>query len=1299
MTSVGVTKRGRMRSAFAIVLIVAGVWIDPTHAAPIPACTLIVEDLARESTDQWQALGYKIIEIKELKSLHPAKIASLLNDSTFIVFRSPPRQELWFSIVNGHSSGNFRPLSFQAPSEKQTVPKSYACANMRGRLRLFANTRNAVSDTYGMFNGLPVHHSRGSLIIDLEISHFIHNGVSRFNRDRIQTQYANLLDQARIIRVNGGPNFFVTWAQIRSLVYDKDKSNIDYCPGSASMIQALQEKCTNCVGETYLMQAIFDDAGFLPPPNWEIGVQGFAGNPGHLRPILYNLKRERTYDLVTGRMGRFKGSILRGQATYEQLWRGHNALRMSDEMRAMSLRSYPYVWRNTDCLKLFAKGSARPTLQPSDWSTIPFCDVYTSDPQPEGRMDNQSKAQPGTFDEDDLIRAKTDANDSLDLWNRLTSAFGTLSFGGSGSYSGDDSNSIWNSLTGLLKGSDKSDESNVLIPDLQLDSVKQSLTTLAENLIPEEKKALLETIRAGEITPLASKLFSVLRYTNALGRADLMDNPDSDDTRTRLSRIQLPIYIKYVSGQVHSPSNTDIHLMGQVALNPTDPMNPAAYAYFSSCLSGHYHIPHCFITNNKALADEMTAMAGPQRLRKLQSLAKDDLNDLTKAIGDLIIQTHGDPVTILDRLHDDPDAAKLIRTYQSRLDIHSNIAKSVQHGSLNYNGNFIEDDSKYGPRTVAKVFSESLSIHTHIRSIVEDVTGLAIATTEKPLDTLRWLDKNVVGSGDEGADKTISLLETAVDRALELESTFGLKRYNLYSKLDKAWPYGNSVGDTKLTAVLLLRTLTHPNYFITVEPERSEVDPYRPSYPLSIHDPRVQEQEVREGPVMPMTSETYIEVELVCEGADPNETQSDHQQLKVNCQSGIPVRGQGGGHGGTDKIDETGVESGNADEGQIAKQTAGEYERFRDGATREENLGSDQSGETLLKRPLTREESRYPIQPGAVEIRHGSMKARKKAKIRNSIDPRPEVYLDPKTWAFFLKHTKVSNVLAESAVKILLHHVFRRKLSNVWKEFENLGFRIIDPADYDRNLVTLSSDQVGQLRRKMNQGDPYSNQEAVSLLWNLRGTNSNLYMGFDETPFMKAAVDEMMGRLKPGYLLLKREGVFSSKEISFKTLANSFALNTRLLPLGLTLPYLCQDQDHPERPSIVMGSERSSDRCFKEDELIKSQSDLKGVDVRSLIANLRGSDSTSLLYESDRGKSQIVALVLERGSFSRNRRSVYLPLRQGTTSDGFTFADFQLEMKKKGFVTQVREHDNYYRSIYKRPRNPSKQTLPDLYEY
>lgn len=336
-------------------------------SSEVPLCVLYVQDPKIENESSWRERGYRLVERRDLLSLPTREIGRLLDDTHFSLIRRSQKSEFWMSLSRGQVEEQWNPLIMQAPAVGQDVALGYGCSHLQERLDFFRETRRALINAMKLSVGRTSDQLRGEVILDLERSFFVHKGRYEYADTSAKERYRRILNEVRPLSAQ--TDFFQAWFEVRRRVYGPRGDVINYCGGVATMTEAMVKSCTNCVGETYLLMALFQDAGFRPPAGWELGVQFFND---HLRPVLYHPQNVKTFDLVSGAIGKVEAPVLGPEQIEIQLWLGQSALRPASEVKFMRSQTSRYLYRPANChLK-----STRREFQAAEWTQIENCGTF-----------------------------------------------------------------------------------------------------------------------------------------------------------------------------------------------------------------------------------------------------------------------------------------------------------------------------------------------------------------------------------------------------------------------------------------------------------------------------------------------------------------------------------------------------------------------------------------------------------------------------------------------------------------------------------------------------------------------------------------------------------------------------------------------------------------------------------------------------------------------------------------------------------------------------------------------------------
>lgn len=487
---------------------------DPPLALPSPKCTLYVNAGSEAQERQaWGPLGYTVVPRSALTQLVTAQQAMLLNNTSFILWRTDKTNQLRVSTTNGTYRYGWKPVLFNVPAAGQPLDARYSCATMTRRLPFFSDVRASLSDSLRLLAGQPTLKTRGEIILDLERSYLVRAGIPEFE-ENLSEQYLALLKRVRELKEQSkGEDLFKTWFAVRKLVYGQDGFGVDYCGDNANMSMALRDRCVNCVGETYLLSALWFDAGFTPPPDYVFKTQLFND---HVRPVLYNASEQKTVDLVNGLRSKAKAVIVDVKNLWQALYLGDPvAFRFPNEIKWVESLPLDYTYVDPSCPNerpptpserkvalLLNRGRA----QAANFSFIQSCGWF----RPPG-----SKVPAFASN-----RGKTQS---------------ALTEGGDSEYDGGEGEIEDESRTMPLGAEDKA-----------------QLLELAKGASPGERTALNELVKSGgRISPRVRSAFSLRRVLADFGRADLIGRPEYPATSFPEMR---PIGLKEFQSNAQEPT-------------------------------------------------------------------------------------------------------------------------------------------------------------------------------------------------------------------------------------------------------------------------------------------------------------------------------------------------------------------------------------------------------------------------------------------------------------------------------------------------------------------------------------------------------------------------------------------------------------------------------------------------------------------------------------------------------------------------------------------------------------------------
>lgn len=1115
-------------------------------------CILTVGDRTKESIKQLELHGYSVSERKDLYKLTPQEIAKLADNNHFILYRGNGKNEFLLSITNGQGSSNWKPFAFAAPPVGPTQPiaSTYSCTAMMSRVRLFVRTRQAIEDGFKILRHKPLDHDRtvGEIILDLEHSFYVHMNARQFLRAPVKPAYFEILRSVKSIREQMGEDFFKDWKQVRKLIYDKHQNNVDYCRDKASMTEALLDRCTNCVGETYLVTALFLDAGFQPPEGWQFGTQGFTD---HFRPVLYNLKRKMTFDLVTGALGRFKGAIFDYETLIAGVLSGDDLLRTDYERISLSGLSPKYAWIDWGC---YIPGwDVRPELRPSRFGMMNVCGKYAGwGAEIPEKADNQIKAGDKTIDEDSeqpgfLLKSQSethhDDQSGADDPKREGKQRSKGDHGENGSGVGDGDGSLGYGLPAIGKWfADKF--SKIGRSETELQRRRVEFSALADNLPPNERKAILDSIENGSFTEEAHRLFSVTLIGKQLGFPQRELMPIYTDMLSA-EDIILPPLVQLVQDSVFDGLPYDDPFIIQnlpIELMIKDGPNEKAYRkvrfFWTACPNTNLK---CFQTTDGKLAKELSQLPTAERFGRIATLFAENFEYTGLQIqSDKAVLERGTLSEFLSSLSDSESKKFYYKSLGLTLDYLIQLKFTYHFDFRHPDGTSVfYEKSENNWTYFASILKDKMVLTEHTTAIFEDVSDIAETIKDHPIETLRWYESQSK-YGLNG-----SLILTDIGFALQ-----GLRRFFTDNKRTSAhiskildrWPYEEYYEGT-LGALLLQNVLTHPKYFFTVEPEKEEIPAVRPYFPLTLKDPRVRELKKTRGEQVPLEG-PELQIELACED-NPVTTPT----MFVNCYPGLPIPRARSGELGHGDETQSGAENGRFNQGLLQSQRSGESADSRDGVITKDSLGQERNGELPLNKHLSTQEQNIPPVLGAREVKAGDAVVKQRAMTPPSIDPREEVHLQPKTWAWLIKNAEKSSFLIESLPKVLLHHVYRKKLRPIWVTGDQLRMRILEPSDYDLSLLTLS------------QSD-YARSLPSEDLRSLYKPNNRRFFEIDPR-VIQAAVDEITTNPKNSYILLMAKGTTPMEDN--QQIQNKVFGTLRGTALGfegpLAIPFICVAKD------------------------------------------------------------------------------------------------------------------------------------------
>lgn len=422
--------------------------------------------------------GYQVkpLNLKSEKGDNRKAMAQLLDDSNFVIRKTKKGAQLAFSITEGRYREGWKPLSMAFSLEASNIPR---CETMAPHLASYRKIRQASISIMQIINGKK-DENWGPLILRLE-ENYLNEQKVKFAGDAYQV-YKDILDEAK--RVNSGKpeNFFQDWGQVKKLLYSTEQYNMDYCGNQALMTQALlDQRCTNCQGETALTASLFHDAQFKAPKGWVPAIQIFHK---HVQAVLYNASEQKVFALQNGQMDNVTAYVAPLESILLFKIRPHEALMWPEDRASVMATQVRPLYRSSAC-KDYPKGAK---YKDDDIELVLYndlntasCEDYANGSSP-GHKDNANRATKDVTDNS----SKKPSNGFADMFSSLGDFFGNL-----------------------IKSNEK-------LPD---DEAKL-INKLADNLIPEERQLLREAVSSGHSSDRLTQKFSIVNLLKELGSGD-----------------------------------------------------------------------------------------------------------------------------------------------------------------------------------------------------------------------------------------------------------------------------------------------------------------------------------------------------------------------------------------------------------------------------------------------------------------------------------------------------------------------------------------------------------------------------------------------------------------------------------------------------------------------------------------------------------------------------------------------------------------------------------------------------------
>lgn len=1110
--------------------------IEAAQADTVPSCTVYVADAQVEKSVGWEKLGYRVEERADLAVMPNQDLAKLLKTGSFAIRRSLNPPEMQFSLTDGRGGPNWIPLSVAAPALNSFAGELYRCEALLERMGLFAEARHAVLDVFSLIHGRPIARTHGEARLDLERAALEYQMRYDLTRPKVEakSEYLKILASAKHAFENSyAPDFFQKWLTVTSAIYGDEGANVDYCRDNRTMTQAMINKCTNCEGETYLLFSLFEDLRVSPPAGWVLATQAFAD---HLRLVLYNPKEQKTFDLSTGGFGTSRAIILDTVALDRALWRFSTAFRHPIEQRQVAALKPAPLYVDFQCLFSFT-GLYAGKEAVIDFSDVTSCDRFAKQEPPE-HADNSSRAKQQTFDEnqpqttaqgskkpsekkEESGQGDAEATPPLDP-NALPPRFRDGE--GSGEAlkprtAADEADpltkatSMFSTMFGTPEGKSWFGYKEGYSTDEGYAHSIEMLEDLAANLIPSEAADLYRTLEEKNFGLMTEK-FSVASLVSRLGYPQLYTEFKEEPDYWTWDSVVLPIY---VTNKMLASSEQKVGLIYQGPELPAVAMSEESLFY----VGREFLFKNIVYVSSPGLGNkvnEWERLSTPERIRAVtQQMAdfRDDiLNGITRTPG---FQSQ-DVEENLKALHEEfwfgfGDT----RMGENQLEWGRRWVESFDR-VIAPSGLVLPQESTYPSRTknqggpVREAVRRILNVEGATPAFLEMV-AFAERLEKNPVANLKYIESlnedqrrmfllniNILGDTMKQLAAALSGLGTVDQKILD--------RYAL----------GRTV-----MARMLSSLLKHPKYFFTVEPERDEVLPMRPLYPKRLDDPRVADQAavMKKADLPEINLPQLPGTEDVCAEMGPGYVELYGGAFIVECKG---KEGDRTAAGSPEAVGE-GLTQTQQPAMAASAEVSGEGDLAVPGSLREGTEGRDPNGELILKKDLSKKEWAYLTSPELEELRKG------KAKLDNPesfFDPREEVHVDPSVWEALLITTAQSKdpVLTEPVTKILLHHVFRRKLAETFKKLKRESTALIlNPLDLEENVLIMPEKTWIDTSTYMSNNWAEIAEASKKL---------DRYEGIGQTEFFKAALDEVKAGPKKGYVVFTSKGYTESTETQLK---------------------------------------------------------------------------------------------------------------------------------------------------------------------
>ena len=528
------------------------------------------------------------------------------------------------------------------------------------------------------------------------------------------------------------------------------------------------------------MSALYLDLGLKAPAGWAFGTQLFKD---HIRPVLYNVSTQKTYDLVGGGIGPFRAAIMKPNALFRGLFNGAGSARTSEDSQLLSQFGVEFIYRDWECI-LRPGFELRHPLQSATFAGMSGCKAF----QPGGGQNpkhasNDSKAS-------DVSHEETATSEKLDKQQneQKEEPQDDDEFDASGSRGG--------GVAGLL-GLFRPPRHN--LPDYLIEGLKKA----AANAIPAEQEMILRALAKKAYTRDLLEIASDSSLVRSLGYGHLLN-------RAQYSfELMNMVVVEYVPNPV---AGQQTYPLSSTRENDT---------LISYKESGLVKIQ----SSDETLVKNLRSQSLRQRTRTVldiiirESIAP--VNELSRA--NLPLATAQDTLSAIDRnpslrqsisqlakaSHDFTDLLLMgIRQVKAADELNSPVVVAVNQIYI----------------TETQLIRFSPTLKTCADQILDDVVAV-----------LRWLSVN----GDR--------LNGALNTGGFLTNLGKIQAVLRDSGIDPAYARSPRYAQSQntLTDFLLFNVLSHEQFYFTVKIDKSERLAQRPFYPLEILDPRVIEMQHR----------------------------------------------------------------------------------------------------------------------------------------------------------------------------------------------------------------------------------------------------------------------------------------------------------------------------------------------------------------------------------------------------------------------------------------------------------------------